>query len=372
MKHIETQAVHLGAELDKQTRALSPPIHLSTTFEHPADVTQLDGYLYQRYSNPTQDRLERALAGLDEGAFALCFATGLAAASTLLHTLKPGARVLLADDTYFAIRTLFVREGGRLGMQCELLDMTDHQAVEKALSTPADMVWMETPSNPLIKVTDVEFVARHARAAGARSVVDATFATPMLLKPLRLGADVVLHSTTKYFGGHSDVMGGALVYRDNALHERLGELRKLLGGTASPFALWLTLRGIRTLPCRMAWHCRNAAAVANFLSAHQGVAKVHYPGLVSHAQHAIAAKQMADFGGMLSFEVRGDRARAIKVASALKLFCNATSLGAVESLVEHRESCEGPGSTTPDTLLRLSVGLEHPEDLIADLAQALA
>ena len=370
--HIETLAVHAGFHIDPQTKSLSQPIHMATTFEHPADSALNDGYLYQRYTNPTQEQLEIALGVLEGGGEALFFATGLAAAAAMLHTLKPGDRVILADDTYFAIRKLFLDEGGRMGLRCELVDLTDSGAVQTALAQPAALVWMETPSNPLIKVTDVEFVAKLAKAAGAKSVVDATFATPILLKPLDLGSDVVLHSTTKYLSGHSDNMGGSLVTRDQALRARLFELRKLLGGTASPFAAWLTLRGIRTLPCRLAWHCDSAEKIAAFLAGHPNVEKTHYPGLATHAGHAIAARQMQRFGGMLSLQVRGDRARAILVASRLKLFTNATSLGSTESLVEHRQSVEGPTSSTPDNLLRLSVGLEHVDDLIADLAQALA
>ena len=370
--HIETLAVHAGFHIDPQTKSLSQPIHMATTFEHPADSALNDGYLYQRYTNPTQEQLEIALGVLEGGGEALFFATGLAAAAAMLHTLKPGDRVILADDTYFAIRKLFLDEGGRMGLRCELVDLTDPTAVQTALAQPAALVWMETPSNPLIKVTDVEFVAKLAKTAGAKSVVDATFATPILLKPLDLGSDVVLHSTTKYLSGHSDNMGGSLVTRDQALRARLFELRKLLGGTASPFAAWLTLRGIRTLPCRLAWHCDSAEKIAAFLAGHPNVEKTHYPGLATHAGHAIAARQMQRFGGMLSLQVRGDRARAILVASRLKLFTNATSLGSTESLVEHRQSVEGPTSSTPDNLLRLSVGLEHVDDLIADLAQALA
>ena len=369
---IETLAVHAGFHVDPQTKSLSQPIHMATTFEHPADSALNDGYLYQRYSNPTQEQLEIALGVLEGGGEALFFATGLAAAAAMLHTLKPGDRVILADDTYFAIRKLFVDEGGRMGLRCVLVDLTDHAAVQAALAQPTALVWLETPSNPLIKVTDVAFVAGLAKAAGAKSVVDATFATPILLKPLDLGADVVLHSTTKYLSGHSDNMGGSLITRDGALRTRLFELRKLLGGTASPFAAWLTLRGIRTLPCRLAWHCDSAEKIAAFLDQHPNVEKTHYPGLASHAGHQIAAQQMRRFGGMLSLQVKGDRARAIEVASRLKLFTNATSLGSTESLVEHRQSVEGPTSSTPDNLLRLSVGLEHVDDLIADLAQALS
>ncbi len=367
---LETRLVHAGSALDA-TGAVAPAIHMSTTFVHPADSALLDGYLYQRYSSPTQEQLEVALAELEGAPRALFFATGLAAAAAMLHTLKPGARVLLADDTYFAIRKLFLDEGERIGMRCELVDMTDLAAVKHALSTPADMVWLESPSNPLIKITDIESVSRCAKSAGAVVVVDATFCTPLLLRPLSLGADVVLHSTTKYLSGHSDNMGGSLTLISEPLYLRLFELRKLLGGTASPFAAWLTLRGIRSLAARLSWMCASAKQVAAFLSTHPKVAKVHYPGLPTHPNHSVAARQMKDFGAMLSFETQGSRADSIAIAQRLKVFTNATSLGSVESLVEHRQSVEGKTSTTPDTLLRLSIGLEHATDLIADLRQAL-
>lgn len=371
-KNIETLAVHAGFRVDPQTRALSQPIQLATTFEHPADCSLNEGYLYQRYSNPTQEQLETALSALEGAKHSVFFATGLAAAAAMLHTLMPGSRVILADDTYFAIRKLFIDEGQRMGVRCELVDLTDLSALDQALQQPCALVWMETPSNPLIKVTDVSAVAQRARAAGAKSVVDATFATPILLSPLALGADVVMHSTTKYLSGHGDNMGGSLSLNDDILHARLFEVRKLLGGTASPFAAWLTLRGIRTLAARLRWQCESAQTIAEFLQAHPHVEVAHYPGLPNHAGHAVARAQMRRFGGMLSFQVRGDRARSIAVASALKVFTNATSLGSTESLVEHRQSVEGPTSTTPDNLLRLSIGLEHVDDLIADLAQALA
>jgi cystathionine gamma-synthase len=369
---IETIAVHAGFHTDAHTKALSQPIQMATTFEHTADFTENAGFLYQRYSNPTQEQLEDALAALEGKGKSLFFATGLAAAAALLHSTKAGDRLILADDTYFAIRKLFTDEAARLQITIELVDLSNKEAVTLALSKPAAFVWMETPSNPLIKVTDITFVAEAARRAGARSVVDATFATPVLLQPLLLGADIVLHSTTKYISGHSDNMGGSLTLTDAALYARLFELRKLLGGTASPFAAWLTLRGIRTLPCRLDWHCNSAEKIARFLSQHSNVSAVHYPGLETHPGFAVARAQMKRFGGMLSFQVQGNRAQAIDVAKKLRIFTNATSLGSPESLVEHRESVEGPTSTTPANLLRLSVGLEHVDDLIADLDQALA
>lgn len=370
---LETTAVHAGAAIDRETGAIAPPIHLSTTFEHPADAAQTTGYLYGRYGNPTQDRLEEALAALDGGACALAFASGMAAATALLQNLPAGSHVLMADDTYFAIRKLAQAWFARWGLELTLVDMTDVEAVRAAVRPQTRCIWVETPSNPLLKLTSVAAIAAIARAADATLVVDATFATPLLLQPLKLGADVVMHSTTKYLAGHSDVTGGALVFaRRDALAEAVADTRKLLGAIANPFASWLVLRGLRSLAPRLDWHQRNAGAVASFLAAHARVARVHYPGLASHPQHAIVAAEMRGPGGMLSFEVNGGRAEAIAVAARLQLFTNATSLGGYESLVEHRNSSDGPGSTTPPALLRLSVGLEHADDLIDDLRQALA
>ncbi len=369
---LETVAVHAAAEVDRETGAVAPPIHLSTTFEHPADAGAPSAYLYARYANPTQDRLETALAALDGGACALAFASGMAAATALLQNLAPGSHVLMADDTYFAVRKLAQTWFARWNLELTLVDMTDADQVRAALRPNTRCLWAETPSNPLLKLSSVAALAEIAHAAGAVLVVDATFATPLLLQPLALGADVVMHSTTKYLAGHSDVTGGALIFaREDELAVAVRESRKLLGAVANPFASWLVLRGLRTLAPRLDWHQRNATAVAQFLQGHAGVSAVHYPGLDSHPQRATALAEMRGPGGMLSFEVAGTRARAIEVASRLRLFINATSLGGYESLVEHRQSVEGPTSPTPETLLRLSVGLEHAEDLIADLEQAL-
>ena len=369
---LETTAVHAGAAIDPATGAVSPPIQLSTTFEHPADASQTTGYMYGRYGNPTQDSLEQALAALDGGACALAFASGMAAATALLQNLPAGSHVLMADDTYFAIRKLALTWFARWGLTLTLVDMTDVAAVNAAVRPETRCIWVETPSNPLLKLTSVAAIAAIAKAAGATLVVDATFATPMLLQPIKLGADVVMHSTTKYMAGHSDVTGGALVFaRNDELATAVLDTRKLLGAIANPFASWLVLRGLRSLAPRIDWHQRNAGAVAAFLSDHPRVAVVHYPGLPSHPGYATGKAEMRGTGGMLSFEVVGGRADAIAVASRLMLFTNATSLGGYESLVEHRNSSDGPGSTTPPGLLRLSVGLEHADDLIADLAQAL-
>ncbi|MCU0754969.1 MAG: aminotransferase class I/II-fold pyridoxal phosphate-dependent enzyme [Xanthomonadales bacterium] len=372
---LDTRAVHAAADIDRETRAVAPPIHLSTTFEHGPEFVPGSGYLYQRYTNPTQDRLEQALAALDGGAAALAFASGMAAGTCVLQALPAGSHVLMADDTYFAFRRLAELQFAQWQLQWSVVDMANLPEVRAALRPNTALLWTETPSNPLIKISDVAALAAIAHEHGARLLVDATFATPVLLQPIALGADVVLHSTTKYFGGHSDVLGGALVLSaaEAARNQsRLSELRKLTGATPSPFNSWLVLRGIRSLPCRVRQQSASARALADFLHAHPAVERVHYPGLPTHPNHAVALQQMALPGGMLSVQIAGGRDAALQVAGALRYFVNATSLGGVESLVEHRASVEGPGSPTPDNLLRLSVGLEDAEDLVEDFRQALA
>ncbi len=368
----ETLAIHAGGESDAQTGAVAPPLHLATTFRHGPDGERIAGYEYQREGNPTNDRLLAALCGLERGARALSFASGMAAQSCLLESLPQGARVLLPDDCYTGLRLLCEEFLPERGVECRKVDMADTDAVAAAARGGVDLLWMETPSNPRMKIADIAALTRIARAAGALSVCDNTFATPLLTRPLELGADVVMHSTTKYFGGHSDVLGGALVFaRDDAFAGRVAHRLHITGATLSPFNAWLTLRGCRSLPARMALHCANAGKIAAFLATRAEVERVNYPGLASHPGHAVAARQMRDFGGMLSIELRGGREAALAMASRVRLFTNATSLGGCESLIEHRASVEGANPTSPQALLRLSVGLEHVDDLIADLAQAL-
>ena len=372
MLHLQTLAVHAGAEPDPATGAMAPPLHLATTFLHGPAGERLAGYEYQREGNPTQDRLEAALTALEGGAAALAFASGMAAMSALLESLPDGSRVLVPDDCYTGLRTLAREFLPQRGIKAVTVDMADLGAVRQALDTPAALVWAETPSNPRLKVSDIAALAEAAHGAGALLACDNTFATPLLQRPLALGADVSMHSTTKYLGGHSDVLGGALVFaRTDDWHAAVLHRRHITGGVASPFSAWLTLRGCRSLHARMAVHCANARRIAHFLAAHPAVEVVHYPGLESHPGHAIAARQMRDFGGMLSFRVRGGREATLAVAGKLRLFLNATSLGGCESLIEHRASVEGPQPFSPPNLLRVSVGLEHVDDLLADLAQAL-
>jgi cystathionine gamma-synthase len=367
----ETLAVHAGRRTDP-TGAVSPPIHLATTFERDPDGIPLGGHTYIRESSPGQSQLEDALGPLEGGAAALVFASGMAAGTAVLQALPPGSHVLLPDDAYYGFRLAAREVLPAWGITSTFVAMDDLVAVRAALRPDTALVFAETPSNPLLKISDLAALAALAREAGAVTLVDSTFATPALTRPLALGADIVLHATTKYFGGHSDVQGGALVFRERGpLHEKVAHLRHLLGAVASPFNSWLVLRGLRTLACRMAVHSANAQALAEALAAHPAVASVHYPGLPGHPGHEVARRQMSGFGGMLSIRVRGGREAALRAVSRVKIFVRATSLGAVESLIEHRASSEGPTSTTPDDLLRVSVGLEHPDDLIADLAQAL-
>lgn len=368
----ETLAVHAGAEPDKATSAVAPPIHLSTTFAHGPAGERIAGYEYQREGNPTQDRLETALAALEGGQAALAFASGMAAASALLESLPNGARVLIPEDCYTGLRVLAREFLPQRAISVVTVEMSDPATLEAACAHGATLIWAETPSNPRLQIADIARLAQIAHAHGAQLACDNTFATPVLQQPLALGADIVMHSTTKYFGGHSDVLGGALIFaRRDARYDAAAHRRHITGAIASPFSAWLTLRGCRSLPARIAWHCRNARAVAEFLVQHPRVERVNWPGLPSHPGHAIAARQMRDFGGMLSVQIRGGRDAALGVASKVKLFTNATSLGGCESLLEHRASVEGEHPVSPQNLLRLSVGLEHPDDLIADLQQAL-
>jgi cystathionine gamma-synthase len=368
---IETKAIHAGAAPDPTTGAISPPINLSTTFEHGPATEDLHGYIYVRDKNPTQDRLETAMAALESGEDALVFASGMAATVATLQSLEPGAHVIFPEDLYVHARVAHQEFLPKWGLQASVVDTRDPQALQNALQPNTKLVWIETPSNPRLDVTDIAAVSAAAHQAGALVLVDNTFASPILQRPIEHGADFVLHSTTKYCGGHSDTQGGCIILKNRAsLYDKLSHVRNVLGAVCSPFNSWLVLRGLRSLSCRMERHSANGLAVAKALEQSPRVEKVFYPGLPSHSGHEVAAKQMSAYGGMLSILVKGGWDDAVRFASRVKLFQNATSLGGVESLIEHRASAEGLGSTSLPNLLRLSVGLEHPDDLIADLLQA--
>lgn len=369
---LETVLIHAGGEIDPATGAIAPPINLSTTFEHGPEAELLHGYMYIRQGNPTQTRLEKALATVEGGESALVFASGIAAGAAYLQALPAGAHAIFHQDIYYDFRTIAQEFMPKWGSAATIVDMTDLDAVRAALRPNTRVFWAETPTNPLMQVLDIAALARLAHQTNAQLIVDSTFSTPVLQRPLELGADVVLHSMTKYLGGHSDVQGGALIFRKRASDfDAICHVRKVLGAVLSPFNAWLVLRGLRSLACRMEQHAANALAVARRLGQHRQVEIVHYPGLPAHPGHEIAKRQMRAFGGMLSFQVKGGRAQAINVVSRVKLLTIATSLGGTESLIEHRASSEGPTSTTPDNLLRVSIGLENAEDVIDDLLQAL-
>lgn len=369
---LETLAVHAGHAVDPTTGAISPPLVLSTTFERAPDGS-IDRYFYSRLGSPNRAALESCLAALEGGAAAAAFASGAAATMSILQALRPGDHVVAPSDAYHGTAILLREILGPWGLTVTFVDMADPARVERALRPETRLVWVETPSNPLLQISDIARLAELAHSAGARCAVDNTWASPVLQRPFDLGADLILHSTTKYLAGHCDVLSGAVVARaDDDLFQRIRLIQLQGGAVASPFDAWLVLRGIRSLPYRMRGHCANAAAVAGFLAGHPGVEAVHFPGLPTHPHHAVAARQMADFGGMLSFQVRGGKDEALAVAARLRLILRATSLGGPDSLIEHRASIEPPEKGTPQNLLRLSVGLEHPDDLIADLAQALA
>jgi len=369
----ETRVVHAGHRIDPTTGSVSPPICLSTTFARDTAGVPLGGHTYIRESNPVQEQLEEAVASLESGETALVFASGMAAGIAVLQSLPPGSHVLFPDDAYYDFRAAAEELLPNWGIRSDFVAMDDLSALAAAIRPETRLVWLETPSNPLLKVVDLAGAADIARRAGALTVVDNTFATPVLQRPVELGIDVVLHSTTKYFGGHGDAQGGALVFaRRGELHDRIEHQRHILGAVASPFNSWLVLRGVRTLACRVAAQSSAALAVAGALAGSPAVAAVHYPGLPSHPGHEIARRQMSAFGAMLSFHAAGGREAALAAVGRARLFTRATSLGGVESLIEHRATSEGLYSRAPQDLIRLSIGLEHPEDLIADLLQALS
>lgn len=376
---IDTLAIHAGQEPDPLTGAVVPPIYQVSTYAQDGVGGLRGGYEYSRTANPTRAALEECLAALEGGASALAFASGMAAEDCLLRAIcSPGDDVLIPRDAYGGTFRLFDKVMTRWGVSYRPVPLSEVAAVRQALADrPARAVWVETPTNPLLGIADISAIAQACREAGALLVVDNTFASPFLQNPLALGADVVVHSTTKYLGGHSDVVGGALVAADAGLGERLAFLQNATGAVAGPFDAWLTMRGIRTLAVRMQRHSENAARVAGFLVAHPAVAGVLYPGLPAHPGHEVAAKQMRGFGGMVSLRVRGGEEAAVALCARTRLFTLGESLGGVESLIEHparmtHASAAGSPLEVPADLVRLSVGIEAADDLVADLAQALA
>lgn len=370
--HLETQAVHAGRRRDT-TGAVAQPIHLSTTFERAPDGEYPSGFSYSREANPNRQALERCLAVLENGKEALAFSSGLAVTTAIIQALEPGDHILAPLDVYYGLRKITGQLFAKWPIETSYVDTTDLVAVQEAIRPNTRLIWIESPSNPLLHVTDLAAVGSLARRRNIMTVCDSTFASPVLQRPFDFDIDLVFHSTTKYISGHSDVTGGVLITRfDNYLFERCRALQQHGGGVPSPFDCWLALRGVDTLPYRVRAQSEHALQIATFLARHPAVEVVHYPGLPTHPGHAIAARQMSSYGGMLSFQVRGCKPEAMAAASRVQVFTRATSLGGTHSLIEHRASVEGLGTRTPQSLLRLSIGLEHPDDLQADLEQALA
>jgi cystathionine gamma-synthase len=373
-ERFETRAIHAGQAPDAPYGAVNVPIYQTSTYAQPA-VGEPKVWDYARGGNPTREAFQQALASLEGGARAFSFGSGMGAETTLLLTLEPGDHVVLADDVYGGTYRLLTKVFRRWGLASTTVDLTDADALAAAVRPETRFVWVETPSNPLLKIIDIRAVSEIAQAAGARVVVDNTFATPALQRPLDLGADVVVHSVTKYIGGHSDLIGGAVVTSHDDLIEHLGFLTNAVGAVPGPMDCYLALRGLKTLAVRMRAHGEHASAVASYLSRHPKVRDVYYPGLASHPGHELAARQMAGYGGMVSFRV-GSADEALEMARRTRVFVLAESLGAVESLIEvpgpmTHASVAGSALEVPDELVRLSVGLEHPDDLIADLERAL-
>ncbi|HEY7032659.1 MAG TPA: cystathionine gamma-synthase [Thermomicrobiales bacterium] len=371
----ETRAIHVGQEPDPATGAVITPIYQTSTYVQES-VGIHKGYEYSRTDNPTRTALQQVLASLEGGRWALSYASGLAATQNIFYLLRPGDHVLLSDDAYGGTYRLVAKVIANYGIDFSLVDMSDLDAVRRGIRPETKIVWVETPTNPYLKIVDIRGVADLLDGHPARLVVDNTFASPYLQQPLALGADLVLHSTTKYLGGHSDVVGGGVIGNDDAVYESLKFNQNAAGAVPGPFDCWLTLRGIKTLSLRMERHSANAHAVARFLRSHEAVDRVFFPGLPEHPGHDVAARQMRDYSGMVSFTTRGGFETAAEIVATTKVFQLAESLGGVESLIEHpgrmtHASVAGTGAAVEDSLIRLSVGIEHADDLIADLRQAL-
>lgn len=372
-KKIETIAIHGSMKTRSlENDTIVPGIEVSTIYEHRNGGYQEGDDKYIRLSNPNRDQLENVIMELEEGDSCAVFSSGMAAISSVFQAIESGAHVLVANDVYFGTRKLMWEFAEKWNLEVDFIDMTDLDLVGSSLKKNTKLLWLETPSNPRLLITDVKAISKLAKEKGALVAVDNTWPTPYNMRPLELGADVSVHSTTKYLGGHSDILGGAVITKNNEeLFERIRLVQRVQGAVPSPRDSWLMSRSIRSFPYRMRAHNENARKVADFLSKHPKVQTIYYPGLESHPGHEIAKAQMDDFGGMISFLVEGGAKEAIKIVSRSKMIKAATSLGGIESIWEHRKSSEGDESPTPDNLIRLSVGLEHPDDIIEDLEQAL-
>jgi cystathionine gamma-synthase len=373
----ETRAIHTGQEPDPLTGSVNVPIYQTSTYAQDGVLQMRGGHDYARTINPTRTALETCLASLEGGKHGICFSSGMGATTAIMELFAPGTRTVAINDVYGGTYRLFSKLYAPKGYGYEFADLTDEGVVRSAFEAPADLVWLETPSNPLLKIVDIAAVAERAHAAGALVVVDNTFASPYLQSPLALGADIVVHSTTKYVGGHSDAVGGAVIVDDEALAERLHFIQNGMGAVPGPFDCFLTLRGAKTLAVRMERHCDNAAVIARWLTESPAVGEVFYPGLETHPGHETARRQMKRFGGMIAFRVRGGRVAVDAALADTGVWTLGESLGGVESLIEHpgamtHASLAGSGFEVPDDLIRLSVGIEHPDDLLRDLIVMLA
>jgi len=367
-----TAAIKSTENTFMNTEPVSTPIYLSSTYKRNADGSYTNDFSYARNDNPNRNIVENSIAQLEDGNYAYAFSSGMAAISAVFQSLKAGDHVILPNDIYFTIKKLLNEVLKRWDITYDLVDMSDSNAVKKAIKSNTSLVWIETPSNPQLKISDIQKISEIAHKNNAICAVDNTWLTPVFQNPLDLGADIVIHSTTKYFGGHSDVLGGALVLNDENLAKKIKAIQILSGAVPSPFDCWLIGRGIQTLHLRVSKQSENALKLAKYLEKHPKIEQVIYPGLESHSNHKLAKQQQNNgFGAMLSVLINGNEKNAFETSNKLNCFTTATSLGGVESLVEHRKSIEGPGSTTPDNLIRISVGIEHIDDLIADWEQAL-
>lgn len=369
----ETKAIHAAMEVANNNPDIVPPVHRSTVYEIDKEGRSEDDWHYTRNDNPNRVQWEHVLKVLEDGEAAAAFSSGVAAASAVFHALEPGNHIIIPEDVYAGNRKLVQEVMEPWGLQASFIDMTDLQKIEDHIQDNTRLIWIETPSNPLMNIMDIEAISELGHDNDAVVCVDNTWPTPVNQLPLELGADLVVHSTTKYFGGHSDILGGAVVTKEkDEIFEKIQLVQRTAGAVPAPDDCWMLARSTRTLPYRMRAHNENATQLAEFLQDHPNVEKVFYPGLETHSGHEIAARQMSGFGGMISFLIDGAAEEAIEIVGRAKLIGRATSLGGVESTWEHRRSSEGEDSITPENLIRISVGLEHPDDLLEDLERALA